>query len=127
MAMLQDQYSNGHVERGFFVCAFSPSSRRSSRMKPASHVLSDRSPAMTSTAMLLKTKGNTNNKKKKNDEDEDLSVNFWRDLGKKPGNLIMLPFVAIVGIDLLLNIVFITKRSIEYFLLGQAPSTQTWW
>ena len=98
-------------------------------MKPANPPISDPSPAMTSTTMLLKTKGNTNIKKKRNDDgdDEDLSVNFWRDLGKKPGNLIMLPFVAIVGIDLLLNIVFITKRSIDYFLLGQAPSTQTWW
>jgi len=67
----------------------------------------------------------TNNKKKKNGDD-DVSPIFWEDLGKKPGNLIFIPFIALFGIDLLLNIIFITKRSFEYFVLGQAPSTETW-
>jgi len=63
---------------------------------------------------------------KKNDETDEISPVFWEDMDKKPGNLIILPFVALFGIDLLLNIVFMTKRSLEFFLLGQAPSTETW-
>jgi hypothetical protein len=44
----------------------------------------------------------------------------------RPGTFLILPLVAIVGIDLLLNIVAITKRSLEFFVLGQAPSTDPW-
>ena len=45
----------------------------------------------------------------------------------KPGTLIILPFVALFGIDLLLNILVITKRSIEYFVFGEVPSIEPWW
>jgi len=81
-------------------------------------------PSATSKSILNMASG-TNNKKKKNGDD-DVSPIFWEDLGKKPGNLIFIPFIALFGIDLLLNIIFITKRSFEYFVLGQAPSTETW-
>lgn len=70
--------------------------------------------------------GNNKDKYKKNDDNDDISPVFWKDLGKKPGNLIILPFVALFGIDLLLNIFFLAKRTFEYFVLGQAPSTETW-
>lgn len=45
----------------------------------------------------------------------------------KPGNLIALPFIAILGFDLILNIGVLTKRTLELVLLGQAPSTEPWW
>lgn len=41
--------------------------------------------------------------------------------------LLLLPFVFLLGVDLLLNIAVLTKRSLEYFLLGQAPSSEPWW
>ena len=45
---------------------------------------------------------------------------------KKPATLVMAPFVVIVGLDLLLNMVFLTKRTFEYFVLGKMPSTEVW-
>lgn len=46
---------------------------------------------------------------------------------KTPGTIIMLPFLVIVGLDLLLNIFFLVKRTFEYLVLGQVPSSETWW
>ena len=42
-------------------------------------------------------------------------------------NFIMIPLVALVGVDLILNILFLTKRTLEAIVLGQAPSAETWW
>jgi hypothetical protein len=129
----QDQYYDGQVGRGFSVWAFQPAPRRVSKIKPASSFtadpkasISEPSPATTSNTILLMAPGKKN-KNDAEDDDTDISPVFWKDLGKKPGNLIILPFVALVGIDLLLNLIFITKRSIEFFVFGQAPSTDTWW
>lgn len=44
----------------------------------------------------------------------------------KPGNLIILPFVAIFGLDLVLNILVVVKRSIEVSLTGQYTCTGPW-
>lgn len=122
IAMAQIQEFNGQVSRRFSVAAFSPTPGHISKTKAIGSVISDPTPAATSNTVLFMALGNKN----KNDDTQDDSSIFWKDIGKKPGNLIILPFVALVGIDLLLNIIFITKRSIEYFLLGQAPSTETW-
>jgi hypothetical protein len=43
-----------------------------------------------------------------------------------PGGMILFPFVFIFGLDLILNILALTKRSFEFFVLGQVPSTETW-
>ena len=120
--------NNEHIGRGFCVRAFSPSSTtRISKMKSASSaVVSDPSHTFIPATSLLMSPGKSNNQKNKN-EDEEISSVLWKDLDKKPANLIILPIVALFGVDLLLNIAVITKRSIEYFFLGQAPSTETWW
>ena len=55
-------------------------------------------PTATSKIILNMASG-TNNKKEKN-SDDDVSPIFWEDLGKKPGNLIFIPFIALFGIDL---------------------------
>jgi hypothetical protein len=73
-----------------------------------------------------------NNRKKNVEEGNDVTNNgespFLENIkNAKPGTLIILPFVALFGIDLLLNIAVITKRSIEYFVFGQVPSTEPWW
>lgn len=44
-----------------------------------------------------------------------------------PATLLLLPIVFLFGIDLLLNMIVLTKRTFDYFVLGQAPSTETWW
>jgi len=64
---------------------------------------------------------------KKQDETEKGDKTFLETIREKPGTLLILPFVAIVGLDLVLNIFFMTKRSFEFFVLGQQPSTETWW
>ena len=123
----------------FHVSALQPSWKRISKTNPATtkncrfdypktSTLSSPTPTDSDT-MLLMGLGSKGKNENKNDVDEsaDISPVFWKDLGKKPGNLIFLPFIALFGIDLLLNIVFITKRSIEYFVLGQTPGTETWW
>ena len=50
----------------------------------------------------------------KKDEDENKSTN--KILGvvqKNPGTIIMIPFVALFGLDLIANILVVTKRSLE--------------
>lgn len=116
IATWQDHLTSGGVS----VAAFTPATRQISKMKPGSPTIADSVPAATSNTNLLMASG------KNKDDDQEISPVFWEDLDKKPGNLIMLPFVALVGIDLLLNIIFMTKRSFEFFVLGQAPSTETW-
>ena len=44
----------------------------------------------------------------------------------KPANLIFLPLVAIFGLDLVLNILVVVKRSIEVALTGQYTCTGPW-
>lgn len=63
----------------------------------------------------------------KNSDENDRLGGYLENFKDKPGMLLLLPFVFLIGIDLVLNIAFIVKRSLEYFLFGQAPSTETWW
>lgn len=68
------------------------------------------------------------NMKKKNAETRDNNaVPFWETLQDKPGTFVIFPFVLLLGADLVLNLAFLVKRTLEYFVLGQAPSTETWW
>lgn len=60
-------------------------------------------------------------------QEEEEVPSFKQLLLDKPGTLIAIPFVLLLGADLLLNIFFLTKRTIEFFALGQAPSAEPWW
>ena len=123
IAITQDQNFNPQGSRHFWATAFTPTTPyRISTTQMVTSSIFNPTPVATSNTALAMALGNKNKK----DESEEVSPVFWEDIGKKPGNLIFLPIFAVVGIDLLLNIIFITKRSIEYFLLGQAPSTETW-
>jgi hypothetical protein len=62
---------------------------------------------------------------KKSEEAKKSSV--FETLRKKPATLVLFPFVFIFGADLLLNLAVLTKRTLEYFLLGQAPNPEPWW
>jgi hypothetical protein len=61
---------------------------------------------------------------KPNDDDDD---DFSKSSSAVKINPIALPFLVLIGADLLLNIAFILKRTLEFAVTGQAPSTETWW
>lgn len=44
-----------------------------------------------------------------------------------PSMRILSPFIVLVGLDLVLNMFVLTKRTIDYFIFGQLPSTEPWW
>ncbi|CAJ1958802.1 unnamed protein product [Cylindrotheca closterium] len=62
------------------------------------------------------------NRNKGSSEDDDEKGGVF----SKPANLIFLPFVAIFGLDLVLNILVVVKRSIEVALTGQYTCTGPW-
>ena len=76
-----------------------------------------RKPSIQETTIVAAQKEN------KDDKQED---SWLATLQEKPGTLIAAPFVILVGLDLLVNIFFLTKRTIEYFALGKLPSTEVW-
>lgn len=43
-----------------------------------------------------------------------------------PGTLIAAPFVVLIGVDLVLNLGVLVKRTVEYFAFGKIPSTEVW-
>lgn len=58
-------------------------------------------------------------KKKVNMEDENEGSSWLEKVKSKPGTIIILPFVAIFFLDIVANILVVTKRTIEYALTGQ--------
>ena len=83
-----------------------------------------------STTTNLNMIGKKNRKAEKYSENESAPTSnndyFVKLQNQSPATLILLPFVVLFGLDLLLNIIFITKRSIEYIVFGQIPNTDTW-
>ena len=72
-----------------------------------------------STILYAKKKSPTSND---DDSSSSTSNNKWTN----PGNLIIAPFVLIFGLDLILNILAITRRSIEYLLTGDVSCIGSW-
>jgi hypothetical protein len=64
--------------------------------------------------------------KKDSNNDTKKPSKMSSSLLEQPGGFIILLFVGLFGMDLLLNIIFLTKRSLEFFVFGQAPSQETW-
>ena len=64
---------------------------------------------------------------KKKDPEPLKSRGFWDNIRDKPGTVALLPCVFLLGIDVLLNLAVLTKRTIEYFVFGQIPSSEPWW
>lgn len=116
------------------VGAFQPASRTAPKIAPSmpNYSVLDKSTCTqpssekTSTTIVFMAPKNKTTKENNADEGKKVPSKFWENIGEKPGNLVMLPFVAIVGLDLLLNIVVLVKRSVEFFVFGQAPSTEPW-
>jgi len=65
-------------------------------------------------------------KKVDNQQDKEEKKSYWEVIKEKPATLVALPFVVVIGLDLLANIFFLSKRTIEYFALGKVPSTEVW-
>ncbi|KAL7506183.1 hypothetical protein ACHAXN_003476 [Cyclotella atomus] len=58
-------------------------------------------------------KGSLLAKQSDNDEETNDSRKILGVLKKNPGTIIVVPFVALFGLDLIANIVVVTKRSLE--------------
>ena len=106
------------------------------RTRPITHIIDieERKNVVTTSTTTILFMAPLKNKKKNVDEgnsSDDTNTGtspFMENIkNAKPGTLIVLPFVALFGIDLLLNILVITKRSIEYFVFGEVPSIEPWW
>ena len=65
-------------------------------------------------------------KKVDNQQDKEEKKSYWEVIQEKPATLVALPFVVVIGLDLLANIFFLSKRTIEYFAFGKVPSTEVW-
>jgi hypothetical protein len=67
--------------------------------------------------------------KKEKNEPVKKGKNFFtlENFKENPGTLIALPFLLLFGLDLVLNIVVITKKTLEFFLLGQTSAPEPWW
>ena len=65
--------------------------------------------------------------KDNNSEDSKLTkFSLIENFQRSPGTLIAAPFVILIGADLVLNIVVLAKRTVEYFVFGKIPSTEVW-
>jgi hypothetical protein len=123
------------IANAFFVRSTSFSTRMISRSRPTSFgilieeelslgrasIISSSFPSPTT--LLLPLRQSKKGREPETKEDDDKKKK------KTPaaGNWFVLPLVAVVGVDLLLNILVLTKRTFEALILGQAPSTETWW
>ena len=67
---------------------------------------------------------NMNNDKDKDDDSMGYLATITKD---KPLMWVVLPFMLLVGVDIALNVAVLVKRTFDYFVLGQAPSTEAWW
>ena len=63
---------------------------------------------------------------KENDTDGSEKPSIMDTIKKSPGTLIAAPFVVLIGVDLVLNIGVLVKRTVEYFAFGKIPSTEVW-
>ena len=94
-------------------------------------VAADRSAAATAARSIqtrhMKSKPLTllqaANKNKNDKQDKLPALQTFR---KSPGFPLILPFLVLFGVDLILNIVLVVKRTVEYIVLGQA-SPDPWW
>ena len=76
----------------------------------------------SSDRMMVQAKGKSTKNNNDSEDGPELPTSKMA-----PGNLFIFPLVALVGVDLLLNILVLTKRTFEALVLGQPPSTHTWW
>jgi hypothetical protein len=77
----------------------------------------------TTANIILAAKRDNGNIDENNQKD---TSSLWDIIKEKPGTLIAAPFVVLVGLDLVANIFFMTKRTVEYFAFGKLPSTEVW-
>jgi hypothetical protein len=67
-----------------------------------------------------------NGRKDPVDETTETKMSVWESMKERPATMMALPFVFLVSLDLLLNITFLVKRTIEYAVYGKIPSSETW-
>ena len=64
--------------------------------------------------------------KKSNQQDKENKRSMLDVIKEKPATLVMAPFVLLIGLDLVANIFFLTKRTIELYAFGKLPDTEVW-
>ena len=96
------------------------------RKKESSHVfilpmqatMIDLHPSLSSLPLGMK-----NQRDNGNDQDYDKEIS--KPVRKVP--FFLFPFIALVGLDLLLNIAVITKKLVMYYLTGEVQESPPWW
>jgi hypothetical protein len=67
-------------------------------------------------------------KKKDDASDDDVSSpNNKKERSKQIWSIVLFPFVALFGLDLLLNIAVLTKKTVLFFVTGQDQVSPPWW
>jgi len=77
-------------------------------------------------SLSLHAKKRTNNNSDENNDDDARNVNIMGIFKKSPGVAIVAPFVFLFGLDLILNIAVLTKRSLEVFFTGEYTVWTPW-
>lgn len=80
----------------------------------------------TPTESHLKARFEAKRPEKDETNDKAAKWSMMDTMKKNPGTLVAAPFVVLIGIDLLLNIGVLAKRTVEYFAFGRLPSTDVW-
>lgn len=91
--------------------------------KPTIYLANFNQQRLASMRIMRRTQKNDRLSAKQNDEEADDTNKVMGVFKKNPGTIIIVPFVALFGFDLVANIAVVTKRSLEGELL---KSAQTW-
>lgn len=107
---------------GAFVVPATTSTPGMATLESPQPIAAVRDESMRQTALSAYNKKNNNAVKKKKDTEDEKDAGIL----SKPANLIILPFVALFGLDLVANILVVVKRTIEVLLTGQYTCTGPW-
>lgn len=77
-------------------------------------------------SLSLHAKKQINNNSDENNDDDANNVNIMGIFKKSPGVAVVAPFVFLFGLDLILNILVLTKRSLEVLFTGEYTVWTPW-
>ena len=86
---------------------------RATNLPAARDAINAQSKFIRAPMSIMNGKGSLLAKQSDNDEETNDSSKILGVLKKNPGTIIVVPFVALFGLDLIANIAVVTKRSLE--------------
>jgi hypothetical protein len=86
---------------------------RATNLPAARDAINAQSKFIQAPMLIMNGKGSLLAKQSDNDEETNDSSKILGVLKKNPGTIIVVPFVALFGLDLIANIAVVTKRSLE--------------